>query len=556
MKSGGQPTLSGTRRPKQENDSIPRVAPRWLKHDRQVLNFSAYFQEPVVEDKNENYRIRKCTIYFYLEDGTLHILEPRIQNSGIPQGVFLKRHLVPKPDSIENYSWQDLAVAQNINFYGRVFRIVDADEFTRSFYANEGITLAPAESTPEDPFVHTRAMINMKQNPPDMAEHKNYIEVMLKGGRPNKNLKSFLDNDRKVLSFAIIWQDNSYDGGDKFFRLNYFLSDNTVEVKEIIKPNDGRHAFSMLLKRQKLAKQPVLTHYPGLNLRQVDNVMPADLVCGQYVTIWGRQCFIYDADDFTKAWYERNLNVQQCSVQLPKAAPEVFYQGVPPETGYGTPEDSMASVIALQPKAPKYDMKKMFKQDMHILRFNARLVSTEPDDESRTFIISFYCGDDTVQVYEVCDKNSGRIGGRFMERKRQNNPISGKYYTERDFTIGRTVELAGFKFMLLSADEYTEKYMEDNSDVFPEASLRAIIEKIKAPAANYPSLQEYAIDLLAKLDRNNDKFIDFEEFTEGLNMMKINVTAHEKHALMRRFDVNGDGRISLQEFYDTLAQNF
>jgi len=76
-----------------------------------VLNFSAYFQEPVVEDKNENYRIRKCTIYFYLEDGTLHILEPRIQNSGIPQGVFLKRHLVPKPDSIENYSWQDLAVA-------------------------------------------------------------------------------------------------------------------------------------------------------------------------------------------------------------------------------------------------------------------------------------------------------------------------------------------------------------------------------------------------------------------------------------------------------------
>ncbi len=74
----------------------------------------------------------------------------------------------------------------------------------------------------------------------------------------------------------------------------------------------------------------------------------------------------------------------------------MFFQAVPPETGYGTAEDSMASVIALQPKPPKYDMKKMFKQDMHILRFNAKLVSTEPDDESRTFIISFYCGDDTI----------------------------------------------------------------------------------------------------------------------------------------------------------------
>ena len=64
--------------------------------------------------------------------------------------------------------------------------------------------------------------------------------------------------------------------------------------------------------------------------------------------------------------------------------------------GYGTEEDSMGSVIALQPKAPKFVMQKMFKQDMHILRFNAKLVSTEPDDESREFIISFYCGDDTI----------------------------------------------------------------------------------------------------------------------------------------------------------------
>jgi len=55
---------------------------------------------------------------------------------------------------------------------------------------------------------------------------------------------------------------------------------------------------------------------------------------------------------------------------------------------------------------------------MHVLRFESTLVSTEPDDETRKFIISFYCGDDTAQIYEICDKNSGRIGGRFMERKK------------------------------------------------------------------------------------------------------------------------------------------
>jgi len=57
----------------------------------------------------------------------------------------------------------------------------------------------------EDLFSKTRAMINFKQTPPDQAELKNYIEVQLKGGRPNKALESFLNNDRKVLAFNILW---------------------------------------------------------------------------------------------------------------------------------------------------------------------------------------------------------------------------------------------------------------------------------------------------------------------------------------------------------------
>jgi hypothetical protein len=48
---------------------------------------------------------------------------------------------------------------------------------------------------------------------------------MLKGGRPNKNLQSFLENDRKVLSFEVVWEDKSYDGGDKYFTINFFLAD-------------------------------------------------------------------------------------------------------------------------------------------------------------------------------------------------------------------------------------------------------------------------------------------------------------------------------------------
>lgn len=160
----------------------------------------------MVENPNENYRIRKCTIYYYLDDDTLHICEKKIENSGIPQGIFLKRHKVPYPDTpTQYYTWKDLNLAINLEVYGRVFRILDCDDFTRKFYSNEGYALNSPEGYPDDPFTQTRAMINMKQNTPDLAEQKNYIEVMLKGGRPNKNLQSFLENDRKVLSFRILW---------------------------------------------------------------------------------------------------------------------------------------------------------------------------------------------------------------------------------------------------------------------------------------------------------------------------------------------------------------
>jgi len=59
------------------------------------------------------------------------------------------------------------------------------------------------------------------------------LEVNLGGGHPNRNLRSFIDNDRKVLSFDVMWDDNSYDGGIKHYKMNYYLSDNTMEIKEV-----------------------------------------------------------------------------------------------------------------------------------------------------------------------------------------------------------------------------------------------------------------------------------------------------------------------------------
>ncbi|EEQ99578.1 conserved hypothetical protein, partial [Perkinsus marinus ATCC 50983] len=117
-----------------------RIQPAWLQHDRQVLRYYAYFQEPVVESPVENFRVRKCTILYYLEDGSLHILEPRVLNSGLQQGAYLKRHRVPNGEG-EYFGPENLRCGITISVYGRKFMITSCDKFTRDFYTEHGLDL-------------------------------------------------------------------------------------------------------------------------------------------------------------------------------------------------------------------------------------------------------------------------------------------------------------------------------------------------------------------------------------------------------------------------------
>ncbi len=241
---------------------------------------------------------------------------------------------------------------------------------------------------------------------------------------------------------------------------------------------------------------------------------------------------------------------------LKPAAPakSLVYHEIPPHTDIGMEEDTIGQIKKLTPHPPKKDVQKIFKNDMHILRFQCKLVSPEPDDENRVFTVSFFCGDDTIMVYEICDKNSGRIGGKFMERKKHKNPTTHKYYQEGDFLMGKTIYLNGYRFQIEAGDEYTEKYMEDNAETFPQASVEYVLNKVKEGAQAFASLQQYALHLLRSLDANGDNLISLEEFKQGLARNKIFLTDHEVHTVVRRFDLNGDGKISMEEFYNTLGQ--
>lgn len=153
------------------------------------------------------------------------------------------------------------------------------------------------------------------------------------------------------------------------------------------------------------------------------------------------------------------MGLEQQVITLKGEKPKKFYQPIPPYNGYGLEEDSLGSVFFLQPKPPKKDINKMFTCDQYILRFEARQISENKEENDKKYIISFFCGDDTIQVYMLSERNSGIWGGKLLERKKHKNPISNNFYNEKDFQIGETVSLGGYNFQLMRADEFTHNYM-------------------------------------------------------------------------------------------------
>ena len=53
----------------------------------QVLKFNAYFKQTVHESPKEYYRVRPVNIYYYLEDDSISVVEPHVENVGLPQGM-------------------------------------------------------------------------------------------------------------------------------------------------------------------------------------------------------------------------------------------------------------------------------------------------------------------------------------------------------------------------------------------------------------------------------------------------------------------------------------
>jgi len=302
--------------------------------------------------------------------------------------------------------------------------------------------------------------------------------------------------DRKVLRFYALWDDRDAMFGEiKKYIIHYFLVDDSVEIRECHQPNDGRDPFPVLLRRGKLPKSryDVENSFPMAVMELTEHEVtawfgPSDFRVGQTLFINGRKFLVYDCDDFTRYFYQDRFDIEQEgnlfeSGKLPTDKPTpIVKHAIPPHNGFGSLQDSLQNCLSLVAQPPKKDFIKMLENDGLVLRYEARMESSRQEDRDRRFIISYRLSDDMISIFEPQQRNSGIIGGKFLERTRIEkpgcDPENPVFYGIGDFAIGSTIIVLKHRFVITDADELVLKYLEKSPDMYPAATIESLRNKL------------------------------------------------------------------------------
>ncbi|XP_038134591.1 EF-hand domain-containing protein 1 [Cyprinodon tularosa] len=461
----------------QDKSHYEQFIPAHVALYQKTLRFNAYFLEDVPQSPEEDYRVRPVVIYYYLEDDSMCIMEPVVENSGMQQGKRLKRQRVPKNEHGEHYLWKDFNLGIDLEMYGVKYHITQCDAFTKEFMQSEGIVLNEPEPTPEDPYTRRR--------------NKPSAKTSRTTGSTFENIQRFPYTENMVLRFrAFRIESNSAHRITWPVVINYYLVDDTVEIREVHERNSGQEHFTLFMRRQKIPKKIKSEVFPSCVLEVPkehveEYYSPKDFQLGQTIKLLSHHLLLLDFDSFTKDYYQRNYpDMEMKAVEIERKE-EVKKKEIPPYNGFGSIEDSLRNCFSLIPAPPKV---KLLRLEDKVLRYAAQLVSPYPEDADRQFVLSYHLLNDMISIFEKPVRNSGIIGGKFLEKTRVPKPGSSvdnpEFYSPADFAIGATVEIFSHRFVLTNTEHNVLNYLESNSSQIPSQTLDSVRQKLGVEAAN------------------------------------------------------------------------
>jgi hypothetical protein len=430
----------------------------------------------------------RVDIYYFVRDRSVKIVSHLATPSGSKPKTTVPRQILHRPDG-SLYSPEDFVLGGSVMILGCTYFITDGNEALRDHQSASheersldgtistcgwsSLSKAQAStSRPEGDGIHLSASPQSFRS--KKSELKEYLEAKLGRGTCNKTRDRFIAYGNKSLSFLSVTMDTR--GHSREYVINYHLCDDTVDITmPTVNQNGGEN--QRILSRVRIPR-PVVhggehaddadAHRDCDSFGLGDTVDSdafyswSDMFIGAEIEIYSRNFTIIDASPVTRSFFEEHgLELGEPIVREESAAvsPQPVRE-VPPHTGFGSEEDSLRSCIgSLRVEAPK---QRHINPDAPVLVFLASIVSSNLDDQTRKFVLSFYTDDGTVKILEPPIRNSGFVGGLFLSRQKCKKR-SGEPLTEADFAVGRIVEVGAHSFVLNSADRGTAEHLARNS---------------------------------------------------------------------------------------------
>lgn len=544
---------------------------QWLTYAGKVLRFYAYFNEAVSQSATETDRVRLCTLFYYLENDTIQVNEPRVENSGIVGGTLVRRSVIDNPESGEPYRIvlpaegaelsSDIFVGADIFIHGISHHIFDCDSFTRETMAALGLPQNRAEPAPTDKFTANRALAGAVS-----AKHPK--AGLMDEPRVPRMLPQ---DDTSMLCYHCQWDDTASDYGEMHtYKLCLYLEDQTIELKETVRPPPptkgararptgaaaARQHFSVLLKRQRIPKSS-MTSVDKIGERSVapadDYLCADDLLVGTTISLQGRPLRVLGCDAATQKWWqERGVDTDKLGLGSSAEAPRPTPIGGRPAKSYDHLKKEEEAAAA--PAVSKRDaFRKHAALSGKTLRFSACLASqlATRDQEKLEFIINYFPGDDALTVYTHAPANSGLMGGLFLKKSQPTNPATGAFYRPQDLGVGAIVDLPNAKLCVTKMDDFTANFLAGKVVTVMKVDhvFQKLQEKMRLSGTPHDMF-------LHSFDPSHTGLVRPEDFEVALNILfeEFVLPPRQMQRLFGYFDRAGKGHFDFNDFVTVLEQ--
>lgn len=539
-----------------------------------VVRILAYFTERVLENPDEEERVRKVMIKYFVKDDSISITEAKTPNSGMEQKTILSRRRVPKDKNSLSaiFKLEDFRVGETIKIYDQPYHIIDMDKRSRRYFREvRHEEVPPPLPCPEDAYGKIQrerlGQTTRRAITSDDMDRKRVVEQQLTGiytKHSNEDIviaKQFLKNRiNEHLSFLALWDDRGNLSGDLHFCvLRVFLENYAIEVAENRPENSGRSGGPILISRQRipkpgtdLTKSRYQEHTYG-KLMKTDYLCPEDFQIGETYDIFGKPFYLYNCDDYTRKYMKEHFNVDlKGAIDITPFIKDVkkkviFYP--PPPNGFGSEKENVDNWLALNIRAAKPNQEKALLERGRIMNFAARLANPlVKGDETREFVITFYRETGELEIQEKAARNTGFIGGRFLAKGKHRKDLpdgSTEPFTAEDFEVGKTVYIYSRPFHLLGMDACTKRILEGTDNTITEEKIKDYIVSLKKQMKlKYESPKEAFMALAPQ------GTLGYRQIKEFLRSCSCDISDDEAVLIVQNLSPESHGVISYEAFLD------